>query len=159
MSRVPQAKGGAKSNLAKALAAGFRVARGTSGRTKDKVRSPSTRSPRRAVPLHAAGKRDTVLSRAVGRSPRRGRGSVRQRPRRTPQPRAGSVIPTGWRLSTRLWQRKLLEHRCARCCGCWSLQQMDRQLGQRCPPSLLEGRRQANVYCARIPRKDLAAVE
>ena len=71
MSRVPQTKGGAKSNLAKALAAGTRAAGSASGRTSDKGRSPSrSRSPRRAVPLHAAWKRDTVQSRAVGRSPR-----------------------------------------------------------------------------------------
>ena len=71
MSRIPQAKGFAKSNLAKALAAGTRAAGGASGRTSDKGRSHSrSRSPRRAVPLHAAWKGDTVLSRAVGRSPR-----------------------------------------------------------------------------------------
>ena len=70
MSRVPQAKGGAKSNLAKALAAGTREAGSASGRTSDKGRSPSrSRSPRTAVPLHAAWKHDTVLSRAVRRSP------------------------------------------------------------------------------------------
>ena len=71
MSRIPQAKGGSKSNLAKALAAGTRAAGGASGRTSDKGRSHSrSRSPRTAVPLHAAWKGDTVLSRAVGRSPR-----------------------------------------------------------------------------------------
>ena len=64
MSRVPQAKGGAKSNLAKALAADTREAGSGSGRTSDKGQSPSrSRSPRRAVPLHAAWKHDTVLSR------------------------------------------------------------------------------------------------
>ena len=43
----------------------------TRSRRSDKGRSHSrSRSPRRAVPLHAAWKRDTVLSRAVGRSPR-----------------------------------------------------------------------------------------
>ena len=71
MSRVPQANGGGKSNLAKALAADTREAGSASGRTSDKGwPSSRSRSPRRAVPLHAAWKHDTVLSRAVVRSPR-----------------------------------------------------------------------------------------
>ena len=106
---------------------------------------------RRAVPLHAAWKRDTVLSRhwtfAGQRRRSRGRGSVRQRPRRIPQPRAGSVLPEQDQQvrgfprvcgSASFWSTG-----CGRCCGCWSLRQMESQLGQRCPPSLLEGRRQA----------------
>ena len=71
MSYVFQTRGGAKSNLTKVQAAGTREAGSASGRTSNKDWSPSrSRSPRRAVPLHAAWKRDTVLSRAVGRSPR-----------------------------------------------------------------------------------------
>ena len=100
--------------------------------------SGQSRSPRRAVPLHAAWKRDTLLSRAVGRSPRsrrrsRGRGSVRQRPRRIPQPRAGSVPPEQ-NQRVRGFQRvcgsaSFWSTGCGRCCGCWSLRQMERQLG------------------------------
>ena len=151
MSRVPQAKGGAKSNLAKALAAGIRAAR-ASGKTSDKGRSHSrSRSPRRAVSLHAAWKRHCAGPRrwtfAAQRRRSRGRGSVRQRPRRKPQPRVGSVPPEQDQ-RVRGFQRvcgsaSFWSTGCGRCCGCWSLRQMERQLGQRCPPSFLEGRRQA----------------
>ena len=74
--------------------------------------------------------------------------SVRQGPRRMPQPRAGSVPPEhdpwvgGFERvcgSTSFWSTGV----CSMIRGCRSLRQMERQLGQRCPPSLLEGRRQA----------------
>ena len=116
--------------------------------TSDKGRSHSrSRSPRRAVPLHAAWKRDTVLSRAVGRSPRSAEdpegGVPCDRGHDAPQPRAGSVPPEQDQ-RVRGFQRvcgsaSFWSTGCGRCCGCWSLRQMERQLGQRCPPSLLEG--------------------
>ena len=138
------------SNLAKALAAGTREAGSASGRTSDKGRSPSrSSSPRRAVPLRAAWKHNTVLSRAVGRSPRSAEdpagGVPCDRDHDAYRNRAASVLPEGDQLvagfrrvcgSASFWSTV-----CGRCCGCWSLRQMDRQLGQRCPPTLLEGRR------------------
>ena len=69
MSRVPQAKGGAKSNLAKALAHAQQQERAA----RPATRVGHTRGPgRRAGLCHftLAWKRDTVLSRADGRSPR-----------------------------------------------------------------------------------------
>ena len=110
-------------NLARTLAAGTREAKRASGRTSDKGRPPSrSRSPRRAVPLHAARKHDTVLSRAVERSPRSAE-----------DPEGGVSCDIDRDARTV----------CGRCCGCWSHRQMDWQLGQRGPPSPLEGRRQA----------------
>ena len=72
---------------------------------------------------------------------------MRQRPRHIPQPRAGSVPPEQDQ-RVRGFQRvcgsaSFWSTGCGRCCGCWSLWQIERQLGQRCPPSLLEGSRQA----------------
>ena len=88
-----------------------------------------------------------MLSRAVGRSPRSAEdpegGVPCDRDHDAPQQRAGSVPPEQDQ-RVRGFQRvcgsaSFWSTGCGRCCGCWSLRQMERQLGQRCPPSLLEG--------------------
>ena len=112
MSSVPQAKGGAKRNLAKALAAGTREAGSASGRTSDNCRSPSrSRSPRRAVPLHAAWKHENVRSAA----PKIQREGFRATETTAHTATTCGICSSrtrsaGWGLSTRLWRRKLLEH-------------------------------------------------
>ena len=111
MSRVPQARGCAKRNLAQALAAGTREAGSAIGRTSDKGRSPSrSRSPRRAVPLHAAWKHDNVRRAA----PKIQREGFRATETTTHTATTCGICSSrtrsaGWGLSTRLWQRKLLE--------------------------------------------------
>ena len=106
-----QDKVGAKRHLAKALAAGTREAESASGRTNDKGRSPSrSRSPRRAVPLHAAWKHDNVRRAA----PKIQREGFRATETTTHTATTCGILSSrrrsaGWALSTRLWQRKLLE--------------------------------------------------
>ena len=96
MSWVPQAKGGAKSNLAKALAAGTRAAGRASGRTSDKGRSHSrSRSAQgcatsRCLETRHCAEPPLDVRREAPKIQREW--FVRQRPRRIPQPRAGCVF-------------------------------------------------------------------
>ena len=111
----------------------------------------ASKSPRRAVPLHAPWKRDTVLSRDVGRSPRSAGDSEGGVPCDIDQDTYRNHVRdlllqnkiSGLEAFSVCGSASFWSTFCGRCCGCSSLKQMERQLGQRCPPSLLEGRRQA----------------
>ena len=128
MSRVLQAKGGAKSNLAKALAAGTGAAGGASGRDQRQgsltlevqVAAQGCATSRCLERRHCAEPRRWTFAAQRRRS--RGSGSVRQRPRRTPQPRVG-LVPPEQDQQVRGFQRVCgsaspWSTACGRCCGC-----------------------------------------
>ena len=158
MSHVLQAKGGANSSLAKALAAGTLEEGSASGRTSDKGGSPSrSRSPPKAVPRHAVWKRDIALSRSVGRSPRSPKDSGGAHRNHVRDLFLQNMISGLEALSASVAAQASGARGCVRCCaGAGHYGRWKGNLARDARRVFLKDVDKPNVYWARIPCKDLA---